>query len=1539
MAARGNGKPYLDQYVNFADVSATTTACPPVPAPRNLSWTADETSVSLDWDGPAGVALEDIVFYRVDQRQGGTWRIVAYTQKTETTYTRTGLSPGTTYNFRVAARGRGKPYLDEYELFAATSAATTVPARVDPVVSISARPTSVTEGGTITFTVAADTAPTSGLPVSVTVSGAEEFVTGTTPSPVTIPADETSVSFRVETEDDCRDETNGTVTATLSAGTGYTVGNPGSASASVTDNDQPPSVSVSVSSASVRAGDSVTFTVTSDCAPADPLRVNVEVTQVGSFVTTPFPSFWTIPINGLGDSFPLTTRPAAAGEVAGSVTAAIRSGAGYQVGTPSSATAGILVPDTAPPPALVEADAGERSVDLTWNVVTDGARYQVERSLDNANWSVVATPTVTRHEETGLACNETYYFRVATKGDGTRYSTNYGVPSASVPATTTAPCPTAPAPTGLDGTATRTSVRLTWSPRTHVVAYEIKYRERASSASWTTVEQGGTSYPATGLTCGTEYTFSVSAGGDGSPYSTTYGTAAAISRTTSTCPPAPAPGGLSAEAGRRSVRLTWDARVDVVEYRIEYRESTSSDPWTTVMQGGVSYAASGLICDGEDGREYTFRVSARGDGSPYSTTYGTAAVVMEEPECPTLPDADAPDGLVVAASGQTSITLQWNDVEHAVSYLVERPDPDNLLGDWIGVDEVVDDANATTYQLTADALECGTVYVFRVRAVGDGTNTAATLSDNTAQWSPAPVTAACPDAPAPTLSLDRDQYSLTLTWGVVAGVTGYKVEQLQDSLTVPWLVLPRPQPAEAEHTTSGLKCNTSYTFRVSAKGDGTPYSTTYGTPSQLAGKTTDCPRADAPDGLTGVASRTTVSLGWNSVTDAHGYQVEYREKGNSSWIAGPETRFTYGSVGGLMCETEYQFQVLAKGDGWPLSESYGPPSEMIPRTTTDCAVLSGPASLEVEPLPEQKIKLVWSAVTPPAGTTATRYRIEARGTPRVPGGSATDWIVVSPAGENVSRAIDFQGLMVSVSDPQRPGQMHQVPLTLANFKHVALRVRGEFTTTSGDEFTRWTTVNVVDNPLVLGKGQAYGNVLEPRSLTDPQAIASLQWDPLPNATYTLRYRHLSGNHWDSSWEFEADSYGAWESGNILFNSNAADGTKEATVSSLSNGALYAVQLSYTAPSTTVLGQQETFWSGREAFVWASTGRPDSPSSPLAPDGRPMERVATFPYYGHFPNKTFSYRICDEDDFPSTMPTADRGDWAAAIEAGISVWSTATAGLIQTSRSTEDCPPPIRSGIAEVDISDISCDGDGFWAFILRPYCQQGLNALVLADLVTQVVESIYNALAVGLVLNTENDVSEVRIVDTSVPKDLEVITNTYKLCILSASHSACVTSPAYFSGNKGGNAVSSADIFINWGKIKNRGHRIPDEVHWNTCLPSSGNYRFYRLIVHEAGHALGLSGASLTRSGAEIVIAGLLAGAGSAVDVLEWIQQGDSPGTILARLGLEELEEISPELDYAISHASVSPSVMDYSRPTLYSDCAPYPLDILAINALYQEDY
>ncbi|MCY3538206.1 MAG: hypothetical protein OXH24_11210, partial [Cyanobacteria bacterium MAG IRC3_bin_20] len=106
-----------------------------------------------------------------------------------------------------------------------------------PVVSIGGSPSSMTEGGTATFTLTASPAPTGNISVAVTVAGGS-FATGG-PRTVTIPPLGTA-SFTVVTTDDETDEPNGTITATVNAGTGYAPHNTeGSASITVNDNDDP----------------------------------------------------------------------------------------------------------------------------------------------------------------------------------------------------------------------------------------------------------------------------------------------------------------------------------------------------------------------------------------------------------------------------------------------------------------------------------------------------------------------------------------------------------------------------------------------------------------------------------------------------------------------------------------------------------------------------------------------------------------------------------------------------------------------------------------------------------------------------------------------------------------------------------------------------------------------------------------------------------------------------------------------------------------------------------------------------------------------------------------------------------------------------------------------------------------------------------------------------------------------------------------------------------------------------------------------------
>ena len=168
-----------------------------------------------------------------------------------------------------------KPWCDEiarreaHGANAAPDATPKDPTPTVPEISIAAG-SGVTEGGDASFTVTAAPAPAADLTVALAVSEAQgsDYVAsgdeGT--KSVTILAGETEAAFTVATVDDGADEPDGSVTATLAAGTGYTVAaSPGdAATVAVADNDAPGGATVSISDARAQEGNGtrMTFTLT-----------------------------------------------------------------------------------------------------------------------------------------------------------------------------------------------------------------------------------------------------------------------------------------------------------------------------------------------------------------------------------------------------------------------------------------------------------------------------------------------------------------------------------------------------------------------------------------------------------------------------------------------------------------------------------------------------------------------------------------------------------------------------------------------------------------------------------------------------------------------------------------------------------------------------------------------------------------------------------------------------------------------------------------------------------------------------------------------------------------------------------------------------------------------------------------------------------------------------------------------------------------------------------------------------------------------------
>ena len=227
-----------------------------------------------------------------------------------------------------------------------------------PEVSIAAGG-GVTEGSAASFTLTATPNPAASLDVSVTVSQSGDYGATTGSRTVTVPTTG-SVTFTVATSGDSVDEADGSVTATVGSGTGYTVSSSaGAATVTVSDDDDPPppppppppptpEVSIAGGPAVTEGGDA-TFVVTADPTPAAPLTVSVTVSQSGDYGATTGARSVTIPTGG---SYTLTVPTVGDGvdEADGSITATINSGSGYTVSATAAAATVAVSDDDDPLP-------------------------------------------------------------------------------------------------------------------------------------------------------------------------------------------------------------------------------------------------------------------------------------------------------------------------------------------------------------------------------------------------------------------------------------------------------------------------------------------------------------------------------------------------------------------------------------------------------------------------------------------------------------------------------------------------------------------------------------------------------------------------------------------------------------------------------------------------------------------------------------------------------------------------------------------------------------------------------------------------------------------------------------------------------------------------------------------------------------------------------------------------------------------------------------------------------------------------------------
>ena len=300
-----------------------------------------------------------------------------------------------------------------------------------PGVSIAVAPADVAEDGAtnLTYTVTRSANLASATVVNINVSGTATSGTDYTGgvATVVIPAGATSATFTIDPTVDGTVEADETVTMTVAAGTGYTVGVPSTATGTIL-NDDVPSATIAVAPASVSedGAANLIYTVTLNQASFSALSINYTIggTAANGTDYATIASPLVIPAGNTTGTITVDPTADATIEADETVILTLAAGAGYTVGVPNSATGTIFNDDL---PNLVindvtanEGNAGITNFTFTVSLSAPAGPGGVTFDIATANGSATAGVDYVASSLTGQTIppgSSTYTFTVLVNGD------------------------------------------------------------------------------------------------------------------------------------------------------------------------------------------------------------------------------------------------------------------------------------------------------------------------------------------------------------------------------------------------------------------------------------------------------------------------------------------------------------------------------------------------------------------------------------------------------------------------------------------------------------------------------------------------------------------------------------------------------------------------------------------------------------------------------------------------------------------------------------------------------------------------------------------------------------------------------------------------------------------------------------------------------------------------------------------------------------------------------------------------------------------
>jgi len=562
---------------------------------------------------------------------------------------------------------------------------------------------------------------------------------------------------------------------------------------------------------------------------------------------------------------------------------------------------------------------------ISWSAVNGATGYEIYRSTGTSTYyGLLTSVTGTSYNNTSLYTNTRYNYKIrAYRLIGTVRI--YGAFSSIVSAT---PLPWAPVATVVSSG--YNSLKVTWAAVTGANGYEVSYATSETGTYTKLATVTVTSATIANLLTNTTYYVKVRAYRIVN-YVKIYG-ALSVVKTGTPIPNAPVVTAVSAGFG--SVKVSWLAIPGASGYEVYLQSPESPDYFLAAETATLTATVERLMT----GTSYNVKVKA------YRLVNSVRIYSIDSAVKSATPVPAVVGSFKVAMPSVTSLKLSWASVPGATGYELFKAT--TSTGTYVSLG-----ATETGTEFTVTGLTFNTSTYYKIRAyttVGGVKIFGSTTATITRKTMPSTVV----------LSVAGTSYtSNQLSWPAIEGATGYEIYYSAGTSTY-YTLLKTLTTTYFAHT--GLVFNTQYNYKVRAyKLVGTVKY--YGAYSTLISIKT---AVLAPSAISN-STHDSISLSWNTVTGATGYEVSI-----ATALSGPYTVITQTAISKTYSALNTGTTYYIKLRSYRLvstTKVYGPYSSVITVTPK----LEIP-SLQLTELTSTTATLSWAAV---AGATDYEVRI------------------------------------------------------------------------------------------------------------------------------------------------------------------------------------------------------------------------------------------------------------------------------------------------------------------------------------------------------------------------------------------------------------------------------------------------------------------------------------------------------------------------------------------------------------------------------------